>query len=338
VSAPTELKRGDTIQVGKTGVLSPVAELEPVVLAGSTISRATLHNEDEIRRKDIRVGDLVEIEKAGEVIPAVLRSFPEERPAGATEFSIQEAVGGKCPVCGSLIAKVEVAGEEAEGVAWRCTNYDCKAQRAGRLGFFCSRGALAIEGLDRSAEEGNGLLPRVDVGQLHGVQVGGRDVERLVRRVERHVEEPGLGRGRDDLEGRVDGRTEVDISRRLTMYKLRAQVTVANVSRDVSAVWDMTAFSSDLPDPRFPEFELGWRDYAAFPVDFPDGAESYEARRLKLGCSVRRSARCSRWGRALLPPPVRLRCPTTARSRWRGAAPGSRGRATPSRRTTTPRR
>jgi len=136
-----------TIQVGKTGVLSPVAELEPVLLAGSTISRATLHNEEEIRRKDIRIGDLVEIEKAGEVIPAVLRSFPEERAKGAREFDLVAAVGGKCPVCGGGIAKVEVAGEDTEGVAWKCQNYDCKAQRAGRLSFFCSRGALAIDGV-----------------------------------------------------------------------------------------------------------------------------------------------------------------------------------------------
>lgn len=139
--------RAITIQVGKTGVLSPVAELEPVLLAGSTISRATLHNEDEIRRKDIRVGDLVEIEKAGEVIPAVLRSFPEERVAGAAEFDLRAAVEGKCPVCGSGIARVEVANDEAQGVAWKCQNYDCRAQRAGRLGFFCSRRALAIDGL-----------------------------------------------------------------------------------------------------------------------------------------------------------------------------------------------
>ena len=138
---------GITIQVGKTGILSPVAELEPVFLAGSTIARATLHNEDEIRRKDIRVGDLVEIEKAGEVIPAVLRSFPAERPAGATEFNLFDAVSGKCPVCGSKIARIEVAAEEAEGVAWKCQNYDCAAQRAGRLGFFCSRRALAIDGV-----------------------------------------------------------------------------------------------------------------------------------------------------------------------------------------------
>jgi DNA ligase (NAD+) len=145
-TARTRLK-AITIQVGKTGILSPVAELEPVFLAGSTIARATLHNEEEIRRKDIRIGDLVEIEKAGEVIPAVLRSFPEERPRGATEFDLPAAVGHKCPVCGGKIAKLEVADEEAQGVAWKCQNYDCSAQRAGRLGFFCSRRALAIDGV-----------------------------------------------------------------------------------------------------------------------------------------------------------------------------------------------
>ncbi|HNC23706.1 MAG TPA: NAD-dependent DNA ligase LigA [Opitutaceae bacterium] len=139
--------RAITIQVGKTGILSPVAELEPVLLAGSTISRATLHNEDEIRRKDIRVGDLVEIEKAGEVIPAVLQSFPDERPAGAPQFDLVAAVGGKCPVCGSKIARVEIAGDEAEGAAWKCLNYECAAQRAGRLSFFCGRRALAIDGV-----------------------------------------------------------------------------------------------------------------------------------------------------------------------------------------------
>src|SRR6478736_5545052 len=145
-TARTRLK-AITIQVGKTGILSPVAELEPVFLAGSTIARATLHNEEEIRRKDIRIGDLVEIEKAGEVIPAVLRSFPEERPQGAAEFDLPAAVGHKCPVCGGRIAKIEVADEEAQGVAWKCQNYDCSAQRAGRLGFFCSRRALAIDGV-----------------------------------------------------------------------------------------------------------------------------------------------------------------------------------------------
>ncbi|HVU23716.1 MAG TPA: NAD-dependent DNA ligase LigA [Opitutus sp.] len=145
-TARTRLK-AITIQVGKTGILSPVAELEPVFLSLSTISRATLHNEDEIRRKDIRVGDLVEIERAGEVIPAVLRSIPEERPADAKEFDLFAAVGGKCPVCGSTIAKVEVDTESGVGAAWKCQNYDCRAQRVGRLTFFCSRRALAIDGV-----------------------------------------------------------------------------------------------------------------------------------------------------------------------------------------------
>lgn len=136
-----------TIQVGKTGILSPVAELAPVVLAGTTVRRATLHNEDEIRRKDIRIGDLVEIEKAGEVIPAVLQSFPAERPADATEFDLFATVGGKCPVCGGPIARVEVDTESGVGAAWKCQNYDCSAQRTGRLGFFCNRRALAIDGV-----------------------------------------------------------------------------------------------------------------------------------------------------------------------------------------------
>lgn len=145
-TAQTRL-RGITVQVGKTGILSPVAELAPVALAGSTISRATLHNEDEIRRKDIRIGDLVEIEKAGEVIPAVLRAIPGERPAGAAPFDLSAAVGGRCPVCAGPIAKLVVAGADGEGVAWKCGNYDCAAQRAGRLEFFCSRRALAIDGV-----------------------------------------------------------------------------------------------------------------------------------------------------------------------------------------------
>lgn len=145
-TARTRLK-AITIQVGKTGILSPVAELEPVFLSMSTIARATLHNENEIREKDIRVGDLVEIERAGEVIPAVLRSFPEERTAGAKEFDLFAAVGGKCPVCGGRIAKVEVDTESGVGAAWKCQNYDCRAQRVGRLVFFCSRRALAIDGV-----------------------------------------------------------------------------------------------------------------------------------------------------------------------------------------------
>ena len=97
--------RDITIQVGRTGVLTPVAELEPVFVQGSTISRATLHNEDEVRRKDIRIGDTVVIRKAGMVIPEVLEVVKEKRPNGAREFDLVAHIGGKCPACGGPIAK-----------------------------------------------------------------------------------------------------------------------------------------------------------------------------------------------------------------------------------------
>ena len=95
--------RAITVQVGRTGVLTPVAELEPVALAGSTIARATLHNEDDIARKDIRIGDMVLIEKAGDVIPAVVNVVPDKRPADTTPFDFFRHIGGKCPSCGGDI-------------------------------------------------------------------------------------------------------------------------------------------------------------------------------------------------------------------------------------------
>jgi DNA ligase (NAD+) len=100
--------RDITVQVGRTGVLTPVAELEPVFVQGSTISRATLHNEDEIRRKDIRIGDTVVIRKAGMVIPEILEVIKTKRPPGAKEFDLFKHVGGKCPACGGPIAKDKV--------------------------------------------------------------------------------------------------------------------------------------------------------------------------------------------------------------------------------------
>jgi len=128
-----------TIQVGRTGVLTPVAELEPVFLAGSTIGRATLHNEDEIKRKDIRIGDTVTIEKAGEVIPAVVGVVESKRPANAAPFDFFQHAGGKCPVCGGPIAR------DPQYVAWRCQNLQCPAQATRRVEFFTARGALDIE-------------------------------------------------------------------------------------------------------------------------------------------------------------------------------------------------
>src|SRR6266568_4778142 len=129
------------IQVGRTGILTPVAVLEPVVVSGSTVGRATLHNEDEIKRKDIRIGDTVAIEKAGEVIPAVVEVVKSKRPRGAKEFDFFKHIHGKCPVCGGSIRR------DPQFVAWRCENLQCPAQTTRRVEFFAARGALDIEGI-----------------------------------------------------------------------------------------------------------------------------------------------------------------------------------------------
>ena len=97
-----------TVQVGRTGVLTPVAELEPVFVQGSTVARATLHNEDEIRRKDIRIGDTVVVRKAGMVIPEIFEVVKTKRPPGTKEFDLFQHVGGKCPACGGAIAKDKI--------------------------------------------------------------------------------------------------------------------------------------------------------------------------------------------------------------------------------------
>jgi DNA ligase (NAD+) len=155
-----------TIQVGRTGALTPVAELEPVLLAGSTIARATLHNEEELRRKDIRVGDVVIIEKAGEVIPAVVGVAPGRRTGAERTFDFPRT----CPECGSKASRE--AGGAGEGVVWRCRNPDCPAQIRGRIEHWCSRGAMDIEGGGEMLVGqlvGQGLV--LDVADLYRLRV-----------------------------------------------------------------------------------------------------------------------------------------------------------------------
>ncbi len=133
--------RDITVQVGRTGTLTPVAELDPVFVSGTTVRRATLHNQDEIERKDVRIGDTVLVEKAGEIIPAVLGVILSKRPADAGPFNLYDHVGGKCPRCGSPI-------EQPEGfVAWKCLNFACPAQASSRLKQFVSRKALDVDGV-----------------------------------------------------------------------------------------------------------------------------------------------------------------------------------------------
>ena len=151
------------IQVGRTGALTPVADLEPVFVAGSKVGRATLHNEEEIQRKDIRIGDTVVIEKAGEIIPAVVEVVLDKRPKKTKAFKLAKI----CPECGSNAAKDE--GE----VVWRCPNPDCPAQVRGRLEHWCMRGAMNVDG-------GGEVLVRqlvatgmaLDVGELYELDVG----------------------------------------------------------------------------------------------------------------------------------------------------------------------
>ncbi len=143
-----------TWQVGRTGAVTPVAELEPVFLAGSTISRATLHNKDEIKRKDIREGDIVVIEKGGDVIPKVVRVVFEKRNEDSKEVIIPTV----CPVCGERLFQPE------DEVAIYCTNNLCPAQIKGRIEHFASRGAMDIEGLGESL-----VSLFVDLGLLKSV-------------------------------------------------------------------------------------------------------------------------------------------------------------------------
>jgi DNA ligase (NAD+) len=129
--------RAITLQVGRTGVLTPVAELDPVALSGTTVARATLHNEEEIRRKDVRAGDWVWVEKKGEIIPAVVAVERDRRPPEAEPFRMPET----CPECGSVVRKRP--GE----VAWRCENLQCPAQVKNWLRHFAGRQAMDMEGL-----------------------------------------------------------------------------------------------------------------------------------------------------------------------------------------------
>lgn len=133
----TTVLREIRIQVGRTGVLTPVAEFDPVTVAGSTIARATLHNLDEIRRKDVRIGDAIIVHKAGDVIPEVVGPVLDKRPDDAVEWDMPEL----CPACGSPVV------HEGDEVAYRCVSLDCPAQLKERLIHWVSRGCMDVDGL-----------------------------------------------------------------------------------------------------------------------------------------------------------------------------------------------
>jgi DNA ligase (NAD+) len=175
---------GITINVGKSGALTPTAQLEPVELAGVTVSNVSLHNEDEVRRKDVRVGDTVLIERAGDVIPYLVQVVPDKRPPDAVPFTMPT----HCPACGGLAARVE--GE----AVWRCTNTACPAQLKERLFHWGSRRAMDIEGLgeviigqlvDRGLIRDFADLYALDVDTLAGLErLAKKSAQNLHRAIE----------------------------------------------------------------------------------------------------------------------------------------------------------
>ena len=181
------------VQVGRTGVLTPVAEFEPVLLAGTTVRRATLHNYEDLARKDVRVGDTVAVEKGGDVIPKVTRVLLEKRPAGAAPFEMPAL----CPACGEAVVR-----EEGE-VAVRCVNSSCPAQVKESIRHFVARRAMDVEGLgDERIEQllAEGIL--TDVASIYALDAarlspllrwGEKSAANVLAEVERS-KEAGLAR------------------------------------------------------------------------------------------------------------------------------------------------
>jgi DNA ligase (NAD+) len=190
----TTLVRDIQVQVGRTGALTPVAILEPVALAGTTISRCTLHNEEELRRKDVRIGDRVLIERGGDVIPKVVKVILDARPEGAQPFAWPE----RCPRCGSRLVK------EEEEVISRCPNVSCPARLKESLLHFASRRAMDIEGLGEALVDqllAKGMvqdvasLYRLERGALAGLErMGDKSAANLMEQIERSKEKD-LARG-----------------------------------------------------------------------------------------------------------------------------------------------
>ena len=173
------------IQVGRTGVLTPKAVLTPVRLAGTTVTNATLHNQDYITEKDIRIGDTVIVQKAGEIIPEIVEVVKDQRPEGTTPYQLPQT----CPVCGAPVRRDE------DGAALRCTGAECPAQLLRNLTHFASRDAMDIEGLGPAAVqqlvESNLIATPADLYSLNADDVakldrmGRKSAENLLRAIEK---------------------------------------------------------------------------------------------------------------------------------------------------------
>jgi DNA ligase (NAD+) len=231
--AHTKLLRID-VNVGRTGAVTPFAVLEPVLLAGSTISMATLHNEQEVARRDIREGDTVVIEKGGDVIPKVVAPIPNLRPPGARPWVMPTT----CKECGSAL------GKDDEAVVWRCPNESCPAKIRRGLEHFASRGAMNIEGLgasliDQLVEQklvGDFAdLYRLEAAQLEGLVVAPREPRSERARPRK------LGKVGRNIVGEIERSRSNDLSRLIYALGIRhvgekAAATLARQFRTMERV------------------------------------------------------------------------------------------------------
>jgi DNA ligase (NAD+) len=200
------------VQVGKTGAITPVADLEPVELAGTTVSRASLHNADEIQRKDVRIGDVVVVEKAGKIIPHIVRVEKHLRKGSLHEFSFPT----ECPECGQKLVKDE------GGVYIRCPNVECPAQLKERIRYFAGRNAMDIEGL------GDKLVDQLVNEKL--VRNYG-DLYRLEERQDRLLNMERMGR--KSVDNLLDG---IEASKNRGLARLLNALTIRHVGTRVAAV------------------------------------------------------------------------------------------------------
>lgn len=191
-------------QVGRTGRITPLAVLEPVRLAGTTVSRATLHNQDYIDGKDIRVGDTVVVQKAGDIIPEVLEVVKEKRPEGTVPYSLPKV----CPICGAPVER------ELDGAHMRCTGEACYAKRLRSLIYFASKDAMNIEGFGPSTAEAlmeNGYVDEIP------------DLYHLKESREKLIEEGIVGKEKsvDNLLGAIENSRQNDIDRLITGFGIK---------------------------------------------------------------------------------------------------------------------
>ncbi len=222
--------------VGRTGAVTPVAHLRPVTISGVTVSRATLHNQDEIDRKDIRVGDTVLVQRAGDVIPEVVQVIKEKRPAGTRHYVLPTT----CPVCGH-----EVYRPPDEAVA-RCVNLSCPAQVQGRFEHFVSKGAMDIDGL------GEKIIERlIATGKIHSVvdlyhltfdDLAGMEIERTV-----HLKDQGVKKKMVALGDKVASKliAAIEASKDTTFARLIYALGIRNVGEHLARVLER-AFNGNV--------------------------------------------------------------------------------------------